>query len=306
MIDYKKWIKSRRVRLAILTWLSFIPDKLMVLIQYKIKMGFWPNLKNPKRFTEKLQCYKLFYRDPTMKICVDKYDVRGYIESLGLGYILNECYGVYNDADDVDFDKLPNQFVLKDTLGGGGISVIICKDKSHADLESYRAVMRKWTHAHTGKSFGREWVYEGRKHRIIAEKYIKSDESKGGLIDYKFFCFDGNFEFMYVISNRQLGGLASFGIYDKNFNRLPVIRKNENQLNDCTEKPSNFYEMVKIAENISEKFPEARVDLYSQNGKILFGEITFFSGSGYISFEPDSFDFEMGEKFDLGKYLCKY
>ena len=306
MFDYKKFIKSRRIRLVILTWLSFIPDKWMITLQYRIKMGFWPNLKAPKRFTEKLQCYKLYYRDPIMKKCVDKYDVREYINSLGLSSILNECYGVYEDADEVNFDKLPDKFVLKDTLGGGGISVIICKDKSHADLDDYKSTMKKWTKAHTGKSFGREWVYEGRKHRIVAEKYIESDENKGGLTDYKFFCFNGKFEFMYVISNRQLGGLASFGIYDKEFNRLPIVRKGENQLDANVEKPLNFYDMVYVAEKISKKFPEARVDLYSQDDKIIFGEITFFSGSGYISFDPDSFDFEIGKKFDLGTGLCKY
>ena len=306
MIDYKKIIKSRRLRLKILNLLSFIPDKWMVALQYRIKMGFWPNLKNPKRFSEKIQCYKLYYRDVIMKKCVDKYDVRDYIRSIGLDSILNECYGVYDSADEVDFDKLPNQFVLKDTLGGGGISVIICKDKLSADLEEYRSIMKKWTNAYTGKSFCREWVYEGHKHRIIAEKYIESDESKGGLIDYKFFCFGGKFEFMYVISNRQLGGLAAFGIYDKHFNRLPVIRKYEKLLKQYVDKPVNFDEMVQVAEKISKQFPEARIDLYSQNGQIIFGEITFFSGSGFIYFDPDSFDFELGDKFDLGRCLCKF
>ena len=299
MIDYKRIIKSKNVRLAILNFLSFIPDKWMIMLQYRIKLGRWPNLKNPQRFTEKLQCYKLYYRDPVMKQCADKYDVRQYIESIGLKSILNECYGVYDRAEDVDFDKLPDQFVLKDTLGGGGRRVIICKDKSKADLDEFRTQMRCWTQSPTRKSSGREWVYEGHKHRIIIEKLIPSDELKGGLIDYKFFCFNGRFEYMYVIADRNMGEKAGFGIYNRNFEKLEVSRCEENPLIREIPKPRNFEDMICIVEKIAAKFPEARVDLYNVDGKILFGEITFFSGSGYIKFDPDSFDFEMGKLFKI-------
>lgn len=299
MIDYKKIIKSRRIRLAILNCLAFIPDKWMVLLQYRIKLGFFPNLKKPQRFTEKLQCYKLFYRDPIMKQCVDKYDVRQYIESLGLSSILNECYGLYEEAEEVNFEKLPNQFVLKDTLGGGGNSVIICKDKSKSDLDKYRSIMHRWVKSFTGKNFGREWVYEGRKHRIIAEKFIDSSPENGGLIDYKFFCFNGKFKYMYVIADRLVGEKAGIGIYDEKFNRLNVARCDENPLNRIIDKPKNFDELVKTAELIAARFPEARVDLYNQEGKILFGEITFFDGSGYMKFSPDSFDLEFGKLFSI-------
>lgn len=299
MFDYKKIVKSRRLRLAILKFFSFIPDKLMVKVQYRIKTGHKLNLQNPKRFTEKLQYYKLFYRDPLMKQCVDKYDVRQYIESIGLASILNECYGVFESADDVNFDKLPNQFVLKDTLGSGGNSVIICKDKSTANLDDYKSIMHKWTQSFTKKSASREWVYEGRKHRIIAEKFINSDPQKGGLVDYKFFCFNGKYKYMYVIADRRVGEKAGFGIYDEKFNRLDVVRCDEEPLKRTIDQPSNFSELVKTAEMIAAKFPEARIDLYNQDGKILFGEITFFDGSGYMKFDPETFDFEMGKAFDL-------
>lgn len=299
MFDYKKIVKSRRLRLTLLKFFSFIPDKLMVKVQYRIKTGHKLNLENPKRFTEKLQYYKLFYRDPLMKQCVDKYDVRQYIESIGLAPILNECYGVFDSADEVDFDKLPNQFVLKDTLGSGGNSVIICKDKSTANLDEYRSIMHKWTLSFTKKSASREWVYEGRKHRIIVEKFIDSDPEMGGLIDYKFFCFNGVFKYLYVIADRKVGVKAGFGIYDENFKRLNAVRCDENPLKRIIKKPSNFDDLVKYAELIAAKFPEARIDLYNQNGRILFGEITFFDGSGYMTFAPDDFDFEMGEKFVL-------
>ena len=128
--------------MQLLDMLSFVSDEIMVKLQYRIKTGWKLNLKNPQRYTEKLQWYKLYYRDPLMAMCADKYEVRKYVKKLGLGNILNECYGVFDRPEDVDFSKFPNQFVLKDTLGGGGNSVIICRDKSKADLAEYRRIMQ--------------------------------------------------------------------------------------------------------------------------------------------------------------------
>ena len=180
MMDYKKIIKSRAVRIRIMQALSFVPDKTMLGIQYRIKMGRKLDLKNPKRYTEKLQWYKLYYREPLMAQCVDKYEVRKYVEQCGLGSILNECYGVYETPDEIDFDKLPDQFVLKDTLGGGGNGVIICRDKSTLDIPQTVKTMRNWVKPVSGKHPGREWVYDQGKNRIVIEKYIPSDPDKGG------------------------------------------------------------------------------------------------------------------------------
>lgn len=117
-MDYKKIIKSRKLRVRIMQALSFVPDKMMLKMQYRIKTGRKLNLRDPQRYTEKLQWYKLYYRDPLMAQCVDKYEVRKYVEECGLGSILNKCYGVYSSPDEIDFRKLPDSFVLKDTLGG--------------------------------------------------------------------------------------------------------------------------------------------------------------------------------------------
>lgn len=301
MIDYKKIIKSRKVRLAILRFLRFIPDKWMIKLQYRIKLGRKLDLKNPKRFTEKLQWYKLFYRNPLMPKCVDKGDVREYVESLGLGSILTKCYGVFDRAEEVDFSVLPDKFVIKDTLGSGGNSVIICKDKATLDINSVRGQMTEWVNTrHNVKSGGREWpYYSGKKHRIIIEEYIESDESKGGLIDYKFFCFNGKTEYLYVFADRNLGDGAGESIYDAEFNNTGYYSDDERPIKRKLTKPSNFDEMRSIAEKLSARFPHARVDMYDQNNTILFGELTFFDGSGYYSFEPDEFDFILGEKFVL-------
>ncbi len=302
-MDYKKLIKSRNLRVKIMQALSFVPDEMMVKIQYRMKTGRKLNLKNPQRFTEKLQWYKLYYRDPLMAQCADKYEVRKYVEDCGLGHILNEMYGVYDSPGEVDFSKLPNSFVIKDTLGGGGNSVILVKDKSEMDETAVRARMQEWVNESINKKHpGREWVYDGRKHRIIIEKFIKSDAEQGGLIDYKFFCFNGKMEYLYVIADREMGEGAGLGIFTKDYQRLSVARVDERPLERNIEKPVNYEELVNKAELLAGVFPEARIDLYNINQKIVFGEITFFDGSGYFKFEPDEFDFEMGERFGVKKY----
>lgn len=298
-MDYKKIIKSRAVRINIMKALSFVPDKTMLEIQYWIKMGRKLNLKNPQRYTEKLQWYKLYYRDPLMAQCVDKYEVRKYVESCGLGDTLNECIGVYNSPDEIDFDTLPNQFVLKDTLGGGGNGVIICKDKSTLDIPRVIDTMRDWVKPASGKHPGREWVYDCGKNRIVAERYIPSDPEKGGLIDYKFFYFNGKLAYVYGIADRKLGQRSGFGIFSPDFELLPYTRLDEKPLERTLEKPANYEQLKAVAAKLAAPFPHARIDLYDQDGKILFGEITFFDGSGYMKFDPDEFDFMMGSKFEL-------
>lgn len=298
-MDYKKIIKNRTTRERIMRLLSFIPDEIMVKIQYKIKTGRKLNVNNPERYTEKLQWYKLNYRDSVMKACVDKYEVRRYIESLGLSEILNECYGVYDNPNEIDFTSLPNSFVVKDTLGGGGNSVIIVKDKSKVNYNELKLEMLSWVKIrNSSKHPGREWVYDNQKHRIIIEKYIECDD-KYGLTDYKFFCFDGQIDYLYIITDRSFGNKAGLGVFDINFNQLNVARADEKPFKYNIRKPSNFDEMLIIAKKISQKFPHVRVDLYNVKGKIIFGEMTFFDGSGYMVFEPDEFDYELGKYFNL-------
>lgn len=302
-MDYKKMIKSRENRMKILNLFSWVPDKIMIKIQYRIKLGRKLNLKNPQRYTEKLQWYKLNYKNPIMKKCVDKYEVRKYIKEIGCSEILNELYGIYNSTEEIDFDKLPNSFVIKDTLGGGGNSVIIVKDKSKLDIEKTKKQMNSWMNNITKKNPGREWVYDNQKHRIIIEKFIDSNIDDGGLIDYKFFCFSGKVEYVYGIADRKVGKKAGLGIFDKNFNLLPYHRLDEEKLKRKLEKPKNYDQMIKYAERLSENFPHARIDLYNIDGKIIFGEITFFDGSGYFKFQPDNFDYILGRQFNINKLI---
>jgi len=295
-LDYKKLIPNRNLRLKILELTSFIPDKIMIELQYWIKTGRRLNLKVPKRFTEKLQWYKLYYKDPIMVQCSDKYMVREYVKKKSLENILNEIYGVYDRAEDINFDILPNKFVLKRTNGGGGNDIIICKDKSKFDIDNAIKKMKKWT-KQRNKGGGREWVYYETQPRIIVEKFIEAENDD--LIDYKFFCFYGVPCYLYVINERKLGDKANLGIFDLKYNQLPYFRDDEERMFNPPSKPSNFEQMIKVASILSEEFPHVRVDLYNVKSRIIFGELTFFDGSGYHSYEPDEFDFILGEKFKL-------
>lgn len=295
-MNYKKIIKSQSVRFAILRALSWVPDSVMLRFQYRIKNGFWPNLKHPKRFTEKLQLYKMRYRNQVMHQCVDKYEVRKYVENKGLGDILNELYGVYDRPEDIDFDSLPDKFVMKTTTGGGGQNVIVVTDKSTCDFTELRKKLALWEGANNlGALAGREWAYKGCKPRIVVEKFL--DSGRRSLIDYKIFCFNGEPKYLYVSTDRKPGEYAYFGVYDIDFNKLPVYRADERRAEQVEAKPKNYEEMIEVARKLSADFPHVRVDLYNIDGKIYFGELTFYDGSGYFHYDPDEFDFEMGRCF---------
>ena len=275
----------------------------MVQLQYRIKTGRKLNLKNPQRYTEKLQWYKLYYKNPLMIQCVDKYDVRAYVESKGLGHILNECYGVFERVEDIDFDFLPNQFVIKDTLGGGGNSVILVRDKSQMDLEAVKAQLNKWVHEnHRIRTGGREWpYYSGKRHRIIIEKYLAQPD--GDLPDYKFFCFEGIVRNYYVRTDYAMDHKGKTAFFDHTNAFLHGVGMDYTHV--AEKKPElnvkKVKEMVMLSESLAQGFPHVRVDLFLVNQNIYFGEMTFYNASGYMTFEPNEFDFVMGSKFLLPK-----
>lgn len=293
-MDYKKIIRSQKLRFKILHILDWIPDSLMLRIQYKIKFGFWPDFKHPKRYTEKLQLYKMKYRNPVMPQCVDKYEVRKYVESKGLGNILNELYGVYDSFDEINFNSLPDKFVIKSTTGGGGFNVIVIQDKSTCEWEVIRKKVKAWgQHKKGAVSSGREWAYSGMgKTRIIIEKFLE-DTQEHGLIDYKFFCFNGKPYCVQVDTGRFDGHHQNY--YDMQWQSLGVhCTYPEGELQNV---PKNFDQMKQVAAQLSASFPFVRVDLYNVQGAIYFGELTFYPSSGYGKFHPDNFDYMLGDCF---------
>ncbi len=300
-MNYKAIIKSRKIRMVLLRLLRWVPDKKMIEFQYGIKMGRALDLKNPQRYTEKIQWYKLNYKDQRMIQCVDKYEVREYIKQKGLGSILNECYGVYSHPDDISFSDLPDEFVVKNTLGTGGNSVILCDNKKALNITRLKKTLTMWINDRSYiKGGGREWpYYSGRKPRIIIEKYIKT-EGPRGLVDYKFMCFNGKVEYCFVLCDRKLGVLVKEGVFDRNFNQLDVGEVGD-EIPEGIEKPDNYEEMIVVAEKLANDFPHVRVDLYDVSGKIIFGELTFYDSSGYSIYEPDEFDYRLGSVFELPK-----
>ena len=300
-MNYKDIIKSRDLRIKILSYLGWIPDGIMLRLQYWLQTGRTLHLKNPQRFTEKLQVYKMKYRNPEMLRCTDKYEVRSYVEEKGLGDCLIPLIGVYKKVDEIDFTTLPNQFVAKTTDGGGGNQVLICRDKRELSEAEFRNRLLGWMKMPKKKQVGREWAYENHfPRRIIIEELIGNNTVKD-LPDYKFFCFNGRCEMLYVMADRKLGGDVSLGVFTRDFQKLNVCRSDERPMTSEIHKPDGFEKMIEYAERLSKPFPQVRVDLYNVEGNIWFGELTFYDGSGYFSYIPDSFDFELGKNFDFPK-----
>lgn len=290
---YKKFI-PKKVRFAILKALKFIPDKQMIQFQYYMKLKRKLDLNNPKRYTEKIQWYKLNYRNNLMPICVDKYRVREYIHSKGLDSILVKLYGAYDHSEEIEFDVLPEKFILKTTNGSG--TNLICKNKSELDATEVKEKVTGFL-KQSSASAGREWAYSHVKPKIIVEQLLEdSSSSDGSVNDYKFLCFAGKPEFIVLDIDRYTNHKRN--IYDISWNDLHVA-------SDCPcsevpyNRPENLDEMLRISEILCKDFPAVRVDLYSIEGKVYFGELTFFPWSGYVKYTPDSFDYEMGNKFVL-------
>lgn len=304
-MNYKKYIRSRDVRVKLLTYFAWIPDSLMLILQYFIHNGRLLNLRNPKRFTEKLQLYKMKYRNPDMLRCTDKYEVRKYIEEKGFGEYLIPLIGVYNFVEDIDYSKLPNQFVAKTTDGGGGNQVFICKDKRSLSEDVLKERLKGWMSARkVKKQAGREWAYENNyPRRIIIEEFIRADNITKDLVDYKFFCFNGEPYYCQLIQNRSIEETIDF--YDMEWNHMPFRGLNPscNNAKNLAEKPTDFEQMKEITRKLSKSFPFVRVDLYSVKEGIYFGELTFYPASGYGHFTPDEFDFTLGNLMDCSSFM---
>ena len=297
-MDYKKIIRSPAARQRILGLLRFVPDVPMLKLQYRIKTGRSLELKKPRRFTEKLQWYKLYYHNPLLHLCADKCAVRTYVERKGLGELLVRLYARYDNVDQVDWRDLPQRFVIKTTNGGGGLNVIVYPDKAALNLDEAQEKLR--CEKSKPRDGGREWAYYGLEPGIIVEELLENKEDpEAGIHDYKFFCYDGKPQFIVVDTDRYTGHKRNF--YDTEWNDLHIV-------SDCPPcsrelpRPDTLAEMLHAAAVLSEDFPFVRVDLYSVNGKVYFGELTFYPWSGYVQFQPDEADYLLGKDFPLKSF----
>lgn len=285
---------------SILIHLNFLfPDKLYLTLLFRLKMGYWMDWENPKTFSEKLQWLKLYDRKPEYTTMVDKYAVKEYVAKIiGEEYII-PTLGVWDRPDDIDWDSLPDKFVLKTTHGGGSSGVVICKDKTTFDKADAIAKLKKSLNECIYKSL-REWPYKNVDRKIIAEVFLEEDKfanDNEDLSDYKLYCFNGEPKIMMVSIGRHSNNLC-FDYYDMKWNKLPLVWDNPNSdINHSC--PVCLEEIKSLCEKLSKNIPHVRCDFYIIDDKPLFGELTFFDSSGFSKFQDKVWNEKLGSMITL-------
>jgi len=266
--------------------------KLFIREQYRLTFGRYPDLTNPMTYNEKLQWLKLYWRDPLAQQCVDKYGVRDYIIShVGEKYV-PELYGVWNDPNAIDWQILPERFVLKSTHASG--HVIVCRRKDQCDTQSCLQRMREWLNVDYFAVAG-EWPYRNLPRRIICEELIGADNAMLPR-DFKIMCFNGRPKLIFVVSDRE--NTLKVDFFDFDWNLLPFTRNHPNSSRQ-QQKPTLLKQMLDIAAQLSAPFPHVRVDFYYEQGRLLVGELTFFPGGGLEPFSPNIYDRIVGSYLTL-------
>ena len=276
--------------------LDRMSDKSFLNLTFWIHYGRFVNWENPRTFNEKLQWLKVYNRKPEYTRMVDKYDVKEYVANIiGEEYII-PTIGVWDKVEDVPFDNLPNQYVIKCTHDSG--SVCVCKDKNTFDVEKAK---KKLAEGLRNNLFywGREWPYKDVKPRIIAEQFLEdSDKRLNDLRDYKLMCFNGNLMCSFVCSDRFNDKGLKVTFFDKEWKKMPFCRHYPFAEYDIPA-PASYNKMVELAEKLSKGIPFVRVDFYEVDGHPYFGEMTFFPGNGVEEFSPEEWDYKLGSWIDL-------
>lgn len=270
-------------------------DEKYLKFNFKLRLNRTLNLENPKSFNEKIQWLKLYDRKEQYTTMVDKFEAKEYVKKIiGEEYIIPNL-GVWDTFEEIDFEKLPNQFVLKCTHDSGGL--VICRDKNMLNL---KVAKKKINKALKNKFFYnfREWPYKNVKPRIIAEKYM-DPKSEKGLVDYKFFCFNGVPKLIYVSEGLENHSTASIDFLDMDYKRVEFKRNDFKVFDVLPPKPKNFEKMIEISKILSKDTTFLRVDLYEIEEKIYFSELTFSPCGGFVPFEPEEWDFKLGEWLKL-------
>ena len=285
----KSILKNLMCRNAMKLW--FIPSPVYLKLKYYYHFGEKLNLKNPRTFNEKLQWLKLHNRNPQYTKMVDKYEVKKYVSKvLDKQYVI-PTLEVWNTFEEIDFDALPNQFVLKCTHDSGGL--VVCKDKDKLDVKEAKKKINQSLQNNYYYN-GREWPYKNVKPRIIAEQYMADD-----LRDYKLFCFNGVPRMTLVCSERFTKGGLKEDFYDEAWNHLEIQRPAYGNAVLPIERPKQYELMKELAAKLSEKMTFARIDFYEVNEKVYFGEITFYPASGFAGFTPEEWDLRLGDWIKL-------
>lgn len=279
-------LKSKQLMLLSSWFGGMLPDSLYLKWEYRLHLGKSLNLRHPRTFNEKLQWLKLHDRNPQYSVMVDKYAVKEYVSNLiGPQYIV-PLLGLWDRAEDIDFNTLPDSFVLKCTHNSGGVFVV--RDKSSVNLESIRSLLAEGL-SENFYSKAREWPYKDVRPRIIAEHCLP-----GEIRDYKFFCFSGKPEYMFIATDREASDRETcFDFFDMDYNHIAVTNGHPNAA-AVPLKPDCWELMKSLATRLSEGMPHVRVDFYEVDGKVYFGEYTFYHWGGMVPFVPDDLDWTMG------------
>jgi len=274
--------------------MRLIPDRIYVALQYFSNFHRFPHLKHPESFNEKLLWLKLNDHQEVYSTLVDKYLVKDYVSKIiGEEYII-PTLGVWSKPEEIDFNQLPNQFVLKWNHDSG--SIVICRDKKNFDQVS---ALKKLQYGATvnGYWYGREWPYKHVNPKVLAEWYLEGGAE--GLDDYKLFSFNGIPKLILVCKDRFSSHGMTEDFFDCDWNHLAVRRPNHpNALEEC-QAPETLSQMIELSKRLSNGFPFVRTDFYSVAGKVYFGELTLYPASGTLRFIPDSFDKEIGKWLTL-------
>lgn len=273
-----------------------LSDRALLSLKFRMYMHRKLRWDNPQTFSEKVQWLKLYGRTPINTIMSDKYLVKDYItKKIGEQYVI-PLLGVWDNPEEIDFDALPDRFVLK-CNHNSGTGMYICKDKSKMDIEKVKKELKKGLKEDYFIG-SREYAYKDIPHKIIAEEYME-DEKTQELRDYKFFCFNGEPKALFIASGRSKGEHSvTFDFFDMDFNHLPFTNGHPNSKTPI-EKPVCFDEMKKLAAVLSEGMPHVRIDFYEVNGKVYFGEFTFSHWGGIMPFEPEEWDYTFGSWIKL-------
>lgn len=273
-----------------------ISPKLFIEKKYQKLFGKKPDLDNPQTFAEKIQWLKLNLHDPLIVECADKYLVRDRVKSIiGEEYLI-KMIGAWDKPEDVDFDSLPQSFVLKPNNSSG--RVLICKDKSQLDIKSAKKKMKSWEKENLTKETG-EWVYEKIPFKIVCEEYLADD-----IMDYKMYYAHGKFICTQVIAGRSKGA-KQFGYFDSDWKLLDIRRYKAPQFTYDVPKPEQYEDMLRIGDLLSKDFVFSRIDLYYVNGKVYFGEISFYPNNGFVRYETEEMDKFFSDKIVLPiKEVC--
>lgn len=271
-------------------------DEAYLKLLFRLRMGYPLNLDNPKTYSEKLMWLKLHDHNPDYTKLVDKYAVKEIVaQKIGEQYVI-PTLGVWNRPEEIDWESLPNKFVLKTTHGGGNTGVVICRDKTFFDKEKAIERLNKSLKQDIYKTL-REWPYKDVPRRIIAEQFIEGENND--LPDYKFFCFNGEVKALFIGTERETGNVK-FDFFDADFNHLDLVQTHP-MSGKQIQKPECFNEMKEVANILSKDIPHVRIDLYEVNGQIYFGEYTFYHHGGCVPFHPQKWDDVFGSWITLPK-----